>query len=203
MSIGGLNDGAVYDVYCSYVTEPAATGNGITMGLNPAELTTYDQSFLDHQVTRMFGAWQEYEVALGPATVTNGAVNLTISNASLSSSANWSGVRLSIPISAPVPYRFYTITPCRVVDTRLTGVPFTQSSPQQVFQVTGECGIPANAHAVAGRRNSRIGHSQALMSKVTRVTSRRRAPTPSAPPSRNKQLSRDLRSCRSQLQPLA
>lgn len=44
---------------------------------------------------------------------------------------------------------FYTLTPCRILDTRQTGAPLTQTSPQQVYQVAGACGVPANAQAVA------------------------------------------------------
>jgi RHS repeat-associated protein len=51
--------------------------------------------------------------------------------------------------SGPGQTGFYTLTPCRVLDTRQTGVPLTQNNPQQVYQVTGACGVPANALAVA------------------------------------------------------
>jgi RHS repeat-associated protein len=50
--------------------------------------------------------------------------------------------------SGPGQTGFYTLTPCRVLDTRQTGVPLTQNNPQQVYQVTGACGVPANALAV-------------------------------------------------------
>jgi hypothetical protein len=42
---------------------------------------------------------------------------------------------------------FYTLTPCRVVDTR-SGSPLTSGSPA-TFQVSGTCGVPASARAVA------------------------------------------------------
>jgi RHS repeat-associated protein len=44
---------------------------------------------------------------------------------------------------------FYTLTPCRVLDTRQTGAPLTQINPQWVYQISGACGVPANAQAVA------------------------------------------------------
>jgi RHS repeat-associated protein len=44
---------------------------------------------------------------------------------------------------------FYTLTPCRILDTRQTGAPLTQSNPQSVYQVSGACGVPANGQAVA------------------------------------------------------
>jgi RHS repeat-associated protein len=44
---------------------------------------------------------------------------------------------------------FYTLTPCRILDTRQTGAPLTQINPQWVYQISGACGVPANAQAVA------------------------------------------------------
>ena len=43
---------------------------------------------------------------------------------------------------------FYTVNPCRILDTRQTGVPLTQTSPQQVYQISGVCGVPPSAQAV-------------------------------------------------------
>ncbi|HEV3077070.1 MAG TPA: RHS repeat-associated core domain-containing protein [Thermoanaerobaculia bacterium] len=43
---------------------------------------------------------------------------------------------------------FYTLTPCRILDTRQTGAPLTQANPQHVYQISGACGVPANAQAV-------------------------------------------------------
>lgn len=44
---------------------------------------------------------------------------------------------------------FYTVTPCRIIDTRDgTGIPLQSTEPRQI-QVTGACGIPASAKAVS------------------------------------------------------
>lgn len=43
---------------------------------------------------------------------------------------------------------YFTVTPCRLVDTRDTGEPLQPDTPQ-VFALTGSCGIPATAKAVA------------------------------------------------------
>jgi hypothetical protein len=47
---------------------------------------------------------------------------------------------------------FYTVTPCRVADTRLAngpqGGPALSANQIRNFQVTGICGIPSNAKAV-------------------------------------------------------
>lgn len=43
---------------------------------------------------------------------------------------------------------FYTVTPCRVVDTRSTHPPVISPSQIRTFAVAGTCGIPAGAKAV-------------------------------------------------------
>ncbi|HEY8022065.1 MAG TPA: hypothetical protein VIH93_13255 [Thermoanaerobaculia bacterium] len=53
----------------------------------------------------------------------------------------------------PGPLAFYTLTPCRVVDTRgpagPTGAPALAASSQRTFVLAGACGIPAEARALA------------------------------------------------------
>jgi hypothetical protein len=45
---------------------------------------------------------------------------------------------------------FYTVTPCRVLDTRSTGVALSSSTAVNTYTITGgSCGIPASAAAVA------------------------------------------------------
>ena len=57
--------------------------------------------------------------------------------------------------AAEGPLQFYTITPCRVVDTRLTGDvqgrygPSLTSDTVRKFPIRGNCGIPADARAVS------------------------------------------------------
>ena len=57
--------------------------------------------------------------------------------------------------AAEGPLQFYTITPCRVVDTRLIGDvqgrygPYLTSGTVRKFPVRGNCGIPADARAVS------------------------------------------------------
>ncbi len=48
----------------------------------------------------------------------------------------------------PSPSDYFTVTPCRLADTRITGEPL-QPETQQIFAVTGSCGIPATAKAAA------------------------------------------------------
>jgi hypothetical protein len=44
--------------------------------------------------------------------------------------------------------RFYTVTPCRALDTRTTGIPLT-ANVASLYPVAGVCGIPGTATAVA------------------------------------------------------
>ena len=44
---------------------------------------------------------------------------------------------------------FYTVTPCRVLDTRTTHAPVLQPGQIRTFQIAGACGIPATARAVS------------------------------------------------------
>jgi hypothetical protein len=55
---------------------------------------------------------------------------------------------------APAPLSFYTLTPCRVFDTRNPAGPFGAPSiaggaRARMFQVAGQCGVPSDARAVA------------------------------------------------------
>jgi hypothetical protein len=58
----------------------------------------------------------------------------------------------AMPALADGPFRFYPVTPCRLVDTRSTEAPALQSSvthPTRTFQVQGKCGVPVGAKAAA------------------------------------------------------
>ncbi len=50
---------------------------------------------------------------------------------------------------APSSAAFYSVTPCRLVDTRSTSAPALAAGQRRVFTVAGSCGVPANAEAVA------------------------------------------------------
>ena len=52
--------------------------------------------------------------------------------------------------AAPTATSFYTVAPCRLVDTRTpTYAPALAASQRRVWTVTGRCGIPAGATALA------------------------------------------------------
>jgi hypothetical protein len=60
------------------------------------------------------------------------------------------GVSGLVDVAFPGPMSYYTVTPCRVVDTRQPspGSPLVAGAPR-VFAIAGECGISATARAVS------------------------------------------------------
>jgi Glycoside hydrolase family 44 len=85
----------------------------------------------------------------GTAALTAGAVTLTLPalSATLAVTAGGGGS------GPPAPTSFYTLPPCRVLDTRNpTGAwagPALASGAQRSFALAGRCGIPATARAVS------------------------------------------------------
>jgi hypothetical protein len=63
-------------------------------------------------------------------------------------------VAAATPGTADGPYQFYSLTPCRIVDTRISGEtvgaygPILQSGVERTFPVQGNCGVPTGAKAV-------------------------------------------------------
>jgi hypothetical protein len=60
----------------------------------------------------------------------------------------------AVPVGADGPFQFYSLTPCRIVDTRLAGTtvgtygPILTSNVERKFPVQGNCGVPVGAKAV-------------------------------------------------------
>jgi prepilin-type processing-associated H-X9-DG protein len=80
-----------------------------------------------------------------------GAIGYDLHNSSRNSQA-----AVTNPVSIMVgsgPIRFYTVAPCRIVDTRNTagpvGGPALSAGLSRVLPITGYCGIPAGATAVS------------------------------------------------------
>ena len=57
------------------------------------------------------------------------------------------------PAGRPLPSRFHTLTPCRVLDTRLAagplGGPSLAAGARRLFPLNGTCGIPSGARAIS------------------------------------------------------
>jgi PKD repeat protein len=77
---------------------------------------------------------------------------LTAANALGSSQATQS-VTVTAPPVPSTPARFYTVSPCRVIDTRnpngATGGPALVANAVRIFPVAGACGIPSTAISVS------------------------------------------------------
>ena len=52
-------------------------------------------------------------------------------------------------VPPPTPTDYYTVTPCRLVDTRVAQTPALSASERRVFAVASRCQVPATAKAVA------------------------------------------------------
>ena len=59
----------------------------------------------------------------------------------------------TVPDTPPVAVSLYTVTPCRVADTRnpqgAWGGPALSANSSRTFTVTGQCGVPPTAKAVS------------------------------------------------------
>ena len=69
---------------------------------------------------------------------------------------------------AAVNARFYTVTPCRIADTRnaagVAGGPALASGTTRDFQVSGVCGVPADARAIAANVTAVVPGSSGYLS---------------------------------------
>ncbi len=83
--------------------------------------------------------WSTAGLAAGGYTV-----QLTVSNASGSTTAN-----VPVTVLPVVPNHFYTLTPCRLLDTRTTQTPLLAAAAVRLIQVGGLCGVPLGARSVA------------------------------------------------------
>jgi hypothetical protein len=62
-------------------------------------------------------------------------------------------IALALPASADGPFQFHSLTPCRIVDTRISDQvqggygPILTSNVERKFPVQGNCGVPVGARA--------------------------------------------------------
>ncbi len=108
--------------------------------------TSWQWTFGDGGTSTLRNPTHTYAVA-GAYTIT-----LTATNAG-GSNRTTRPVTVTAPPVSSAPTRFYTVSPCRVVDTRNAngprGGPALVASGTRVFPVTGACGIPTDAVAVS------------------------------------------------------
>ena len=141
----------------SGVTQAAATLNG---SVNPNGMGT-TASF-------QYGTTTSYGYTTTPQSVGSGTGSVSVSQAvsglmcnklyhfrivATSGSGTSLGSDQTFTTGACTPSAFYTLTPCRVVDTRNAagplGGPALAAGADRVFSVTGQCGIPATAKALS------------------------------------------------------
>jgi hypothetical protein len=84
-------------------------------------------------------------VATTPASAAAGAVDVVVTNPGPVNATLAGGFTYVTPPGLG----FYTVTPCRVVDTRDISAPAVAAGDRRGFLVAGGCAIPANAKAVA------------------------------------------------------
>jgi hypothetical protein len=105
------------------------------------------------------GGGATYAWTISNGTITSGAGTRTITYTAGSSGPVSLGVTVTATPGCPTPgsttikvgcASFYTVTPCRVADTRdSTGSPSLVANAVRTFQVAFNCGIPSSAKAVA------------------------------------------------------
>jgi hypothetical protein len=93
-----------------------------------------------------------YSLAISGDTIVVGAYgessNATgVNGDQTNKSATWSGAAY-VFFRPPMGQNFYTVPPCRVLDTRSTGIPLTSGVPL-TLSVSGTCGVPSTAKAVS------------------------------------------------------
>lgn len=84
--------------------------------------------------------------ATGTASMIGGGLTLSLGARSATLAV------VAPPAAAPAPARFYTLTPCRVLDTRRAAGPYgapALSTAERTFDLAGHCGVPAGARAVS------------------------------------------------------
>jgi hypothetical protein len=77
--------------------------------------------------------------------------SLTVSDGTGCASTNTAQVTVTVDATCSGPFRFHTVQPCRVFDTRLppaSPAPFPHGT-QRVIPLQGYCGIPSSARALA------------------------------------------------------
>src|SRR5262245_33692005 len=96
------------------------------------------------------GAFQEVRVDLADFSSRTPFFRFRFaSDSSVSMNGVWiDDITLQVPGACNSGNGFYTLTPCRVADTRTTASPLLANTSRD-FPAAGQCGIPADARAIA------------------------------------------------------
>jgi hypothetical protein len=138
---------------------PAVTGispnHGPVTGGTPVVIS--GSNFQSGDTVTIGGVAATSVVVSGPGTITavTGAHSTGTVNVVVTDSVSGAGTLGSSYFYAPAPAasRFYTVTPCRVLDTRnangTQGGPALAGNQTRSFPISGTCGIPQSAVAVS------------------------------------------------------
>ena len=102
ITLSGLRQQATYRVFGRFVTavEQDAQQAAVRMGLDPASMTLCSAGTPGATVVNKSGLWQEREVPIGTAPITNGSLTVLIDTKGAPVAAGWSGLRLQfVPVS--------------------------------------------------------------------------------------------------------
>jgi hypothetical protein len=145
--------GAIPETYAAVEGALLQTANGRTILIQnaSAESRSYDPSGITGGVVpsriEMLSLPNLVDISFSPAVVT------TLSPAPQITIPGYSVTRIILPLPVAAPAFFYTLSPCRAVDTRLAagplGGPALAAGTSRSFLLAGVCGIPADAAAVA------------------------------------------------------
>jgi hypothetical protein len=126
------------------VTGPIAGGTTVTIGGN---------GFVDGATVTIGGVPATSVVVAGPTSLTavtgahaTGLADVTVTIPGPRSATLVQAFFFAPP---PTPTSYYTVPPCRAVDTRAGQTPALAPSERRVWTITNQCGVPAGAKAVA------------------------------------------------------
>jgi PKD repeat protein len=133
----------------AFTFSPAAPQTNVAVAFTDTSTggpTIWQWTFGDGGTSTLRNPTHTYAVA-GTYTIT-----LTATNAGGSSQTTQSVTVAAPPVSS-APTAFYTVSPCRVIDTRnpsgVTGGPALVGNGARAFPIAGACGIPSNAISVS------------------------------------------------------
>ena len=126
---------------------PGATGQAASVP-DAGPDATYSWSITNGTITAGSGAR-----AITFSAGASGSVGLSVTVTSGSGCASTGSASIPISASCSTASRFFTVTPCRLVDTRNPtgplGGPALNAGAQRSFTLTGTCGIPAGAQSLS------------------------------------------------------
>jgi uncharacterized repeat protein (TIGR03803 family) len=142
---------AINDVPDASISAPSgvvANSTGNTASVPVTAGATYAWSIVNGTITAGAGT-DTITFTAGASGTVDLSVTVTITATGCSSTGNQS-ITIN-PVGTVL--RFFTITPCRLIDTRRPdgtyGGPALSGGTQRDFPIDGQCGIPADAYAVS------------------------------------------------------